>query len=152
MIVALEWETGKFKERTGIECDLTVDPEEFDLDPDRAKVVYRIFKESLTNIARHAQATAVKVSLKVDSGQLVMDISDNGIGITEEQIASPQSFGLMSIREGVLHLSGETIITGDIGNCTTIAVIIPLDDRASHDDLDYNSDGTLSGEDRQPRS
>ena len=80
VVAALEWETGKFKERTGIGCNLKVDPEEIDLDPDRAMAVYRIFEQSLTIIARHAQATAVKVSLKVDSGQVVMDIVYNGIG------------------------------------------------------------------------
>lgn len=152
VIAALEWETREFKERTRIGCNLTVDPEEIDLDLDRATAVCRIFKASLTNIARHAQATAVKASLKVDSGQLVMEISDNGIGITEEQIASPQSFGLMSIRERVLHWGGETIITGNTGEGTTIAVIIPLDDGASHDDLNSNSGGTLSEKDRPPRS
>ncbi|MBW8004076.1 MAG: PAS domain S-box protein [Planctomycetes bacterium] len=124
---ALEWELEEFAKRTGIGCDLTVEPEEIDLDQDRSTAVYRIFQEALTNIARHAQATNVKVSIKVHTGTLEMEIRDNGIGITKEQVASPRSFGLIGIRERVLQWDGEATIEGRKGKGTTLAVTIPLD-------------------------
>ncbi len=127
VVAALEWESGEFAERTGIGCDLTVEPEGLDLDPDRVTTVYRIFQEALTNVARHAQATNVKISIKIHAGTLEMEIRDNGIGITEEQVASPRSFGLIGIRERVLQWDGEAIIEGRKGKGTTLAVTIPLD-------------------------
>jgi len=134
VVAALEWEVGEFNERTRIVCDLTVEPEEIDLDPDRSTAVYRILQEALTNITRHARATAVKASMKVALGKLEMEISDNGIGITEEQVTSPQSFGLIGIRERVMQWSGNATVKGRKGEGTTLTVTIPLDDRASHDD------------------
>ena len=131
---ALEWELGEFVERTGIECNLTVKPEEIDLDPDRSTAVYRIFQEVLTNIARHSQATSAEAALRVDSGRLEMEISDNGAGITEEQIASPRSFGLIGIRERAMQFGGEVRIEGVKGKGTTISITLPLDDGGDHHD------------------
>jgi len=131
---ALEWEVGEFAKRTGIGYELAVEPKELNLDSDRYTVVYRIFQEALTNIARHAQATSVEAALRVGSGRLEMEISDNGAGITEEQIASPRSFGIIGIRERVLQWGGEAVIKGIKGRGTTLTVTIPLDNGESHND------------------
>jgi len=134
VVAAIEWEMGEFEKRAGIGCELTVEPEEIDIDPDRATAIYRIFQEALTNIARHAQATNVKASLKLHTDMLGMEIRDNGIGITEEQIANPKSFGIIGIRERVLQWDGEATIKGREGKGTTLAVTIPLDSGEGHND------------------
>ncbi len=128
VIAALEWEMEEFEKRLGIGCEFTILTDKIDLDPNRSTAVYRIFVESLTNIARHAQATAVSASLDVLDGILEIKIEDNGIGITKDQVANPRSFGLIGIRERVLQFQGETIITGRKGQGTTLTVRIPLDE------------------------
>ncbi|MFB0516693.1 MAG: PAS domain S-box protein [Candidatus Neomarinimicrobiota bacterium] len=134
VIAALDWEIAEFFKHTGIRCALKVEPDEFDLDPDRSTAVYRIFQEALTNIARHSRATAVEAILKVSPDRLELEIKDNGIGITEEQIHSPDSFGLIGIRERAMQFGGEARIEGITGEGTSISVALLLDDEGNHHD------------------
>jgi len=123
---AMEWYCGEFQNRTGISCQLKLDESENSLEQDRSIAVFRIFQESLTNIARHANANTVSASLKFDGGSLKMEISDNGNGITEEQINSPKSFGLIGLRERVTPWGGKVLISGAPGKGTTVKVILPV--------------------------
>jgi PAS domain S-box-containing protein len=84
---ALEWEAEEFQEHTGITCQLTITPENVKLDPDLSTVVYRIFQEALTNVARHAQADKVDANLEMAGGQIILEIKDNGIGISDDKIS-----------------------------------------------------------------
>jgi len=131
---ALEWEMEEFERRTGIGCELTVEPKEIDIDPDRSTAVYRIFQEALTNIARHAKATNVEASLKVHADMIEMKIRDNGIGITEKQVASPLAFGLIGMRERVQQFGGETTVVGMKEEGTTLNVTILLANGEDHND------------------
>jgi len=123
---AMEWYCGEFQNRTGISCQLNLDESENALEQDRSIAVFRIFQESLTNVARHANATVVSASLKFDDGSLKMEIRDNGSGITEEQINSPKSFGLIGLRERVTPWGGKVLISGAPGRGTTVKVILPV--------------------------
>ncbi len=80
----------------------------------------------MTNILRHAKATEVKASLAEKGAQLLLEISDNGIGIKEEQVFSPKSFGLLGIKERARSLNGEFKIQGVPHKGTTLTVTIPL--------------------------
>ena len=126
---AIEWKAQEFQDRTGVECQLTFDPEDIVLDQDLATAIFRIFQEALTNIGRHANATEVKVSLKEQSGELVMEIRDNGIGISKKQIADSQSFGLLGMKERVHSFGGEFSIRGAKGKGTRVQVRVPLDNQ-----------------------
>jgi PAS domain S-box-containing protein len=123
---AMEWYCGEFQNRTGISCQLNLDESENTLEQDRSIAVFRIFQESLTNIARHANATVVSASLKFEDGSLKMEIRDNGSGITEEQINSPKSFGLIGLRERVTPWGGKVLISGVPGQGTTVKVVLPI--------------------------
>lgn len=131
---ALEWEIGEFQKRTGYNCELLIEPEELELDPGRSTAVYRIVQEGLTNIARHARATSVVTRLKAGAEELEMTIRDNGIGITKEQLESQESFGLVGIRERARQYGGEALITGAVGEGTTITVKIPYEKDEVHND------------------
>jgi len=126
LAAAIEWQAGEFEKRTGILCRLQVSPEEITLDRDRSTAVFRIFQEALTNVARHAEATEVTASLQAREGAVDLKVADNGKGITERELASPRSFGLLGIRERVLFLGGEVAIAGTPGQGTTVRVEIPL--------------------------
>jgi signal transduction histidine kinase len=123
---AIEWQAEEFQTHTGIRCKITVDPEDIILDKDHSTAIFRIFQETLTNIARHAKATKVKVSLKEKAGRLELRVKDNGRGITEEQASDPKSFGLIGIRERAYSFGGKVAIKGLEDKGTTVTVRIPL--------------------------
>jgi two-component system sensor histidine kinase UhpB len=92
-----------------------------------AITVFRIFQEAVTNVVRHANASKIEVLLKEYAGSLLINVKDNGVGITEEQISSPGSIGLIGLRERVRLCNGSIKISGAPGQGTSISVSIPLD-------------------------
>lgn len=123
---ALEWYLGDFRARSGIECRLVNQVEEIKLDRDRVTAVFRVFQEALTNVARHAQATQVEVLLDKDNGHLLLEVRDNGRGITPAEIAQSHSLGLAGMRDRVAGVSGQLIIQGLPDQGTCVSVKIPL--------------------------
>jgi PAS domain S-box-containing protein len=122
---AIEWQANNFQDTTGISCDVYVEPEEITLDRERGTAIFRIFQETLTNVARHANASTVKVQIKNTKNRILLRVSDNGIGITEKQINSNKSLGILGIFERVRALNGEVRIKGVPGRGTTVTVTIP---------------------------
>lgn len=123
---AIEWYSADFQNRTGIKCELFLDTNDSTLDHDISIAIYRIVQEALTNVARHARATKLSINMTEVENKIIIKITDNGIGITEEQISNPKSFGLTGIRERVHLLGGEVKIKGIPNLGTTIYINIPL--------------------------
>jgi PAS domain S-box-containing protein len=128
LVSAFESYSEQFEQRTGLHCGLELPTEDFTLDPARTTAVFRIFQEALTNIARHARATQVRVCLRTAGHGLQLEITDNGRGITPAELTSPKSFGLVGMRERVLALGGHINIRGVAGHGTTVTVTIPTAD------------------------
>ncbi len=126
LTAAIQWQAGEFEERTGVKCEVSVEREVMVLEQDRSTAVFRIFQEALTNVARHAGATRVGVNLSERDGRLVMEITDNGKGITPSQISGRKAFGLMGMRERAAFLGGQLQISGGPGRGTRVTVSIPL--------------------------
>jgi PAS domain S-box-containing protein len=126
LAVAIGWQAGEFQKRTGITCRVTVDPDDLNLDPDLSTTIFRIFQETLTNISRHAEATRASVRLKATKSAVKLEVSDNGKGITDEQISKPNSFGLLGIRERARYWGGDVRICSKKEKGTTIRIHIPL--------------------------
>ncbi len=126
LVAAVEWETKAFGKKTGIEAFFRAEKEELTLAEPMATELFRMFREIMANIADHAQARKVTVELKEKGGRLVLRVSDDGIGITPAQTASPKSLGLLELRERATALSGTIEITGASGAGTTVTVAIPL--------------------------
>jgi PAS domain S-box-containing protein len=123
---AMEWQADEFMNRTGIQCDIELDPEDIILDDARSIAVFRIFQETLTNITRHADATRVKVSLKNKGTVIEMMVCDNGKGISKKQLSATQSFGIIGMRERAHSLGGKLVISGENGAGTTVIFTIPI--------------------------
>ena len=127
---AIEWQAQQFERRSGIACELHIDHEEFDLDDKRATALFRIVQESLANILRHAQASAVRIDLQRNGLELCMKIADNGIGMSAERSRNAKAFGLVGIEERVHVLGGTFLASSDPGRGMTVAVCIPIPDQA----------------------
>jgi len=123
---ALEWQARQFQERTGIMVECDCHQENIELTGEQSTAVFRIFQEALTNILRHADATKVYIQLHKQTGAIILKISDNGRGITDDEKSGQVTLGLLGMRERA-HLIGGTInINGSDGEGTVITVRIPI--------------------------
>jgi PAS domain S-box-containing protein len=122
---ALEWEATKFQARTAIRCRAESQLDDQALDPSRGTALFRIVQESLTNVARHAHAGAVRLSLRKVKGRIVLAVQDNGRGITEREVQDPRAVGLLGMRERAHLLGGDFRIAGKPGRGTKVTVSIP---------------------------
>jgi PAS domain S-box-containing protein len=125
LVAAVEWAAGEFAARTGIKCKLDLPQDDVVIDEERATALFRIFQETLTNVARHANASEVSVRLADEDDNLTLEVRDNGTGVSEERLAAGTSLGILGMRERALLLGGEFIIAGTLGAGTTVRVRIP---------------------------
>jgi signal transduction histidine kinase len=133
LVAAIEWQVEDFKNRTGIQSELSSALDDSDLNRDLATALFRILQETLTNIVRHAQATCASIGIKRDDDFIIMTVEDNGKGITEREIHDPKSLGLLGIRERALIFGGEAHIIGAKGKGTAVVVKIPFKKTAEDD-------------------
>lgn len=125
LVAAVEWAAEEFEARTGIKCHLLTPQGEIIIDRERATALFRIFQETLTNVARHAEATRLNVLLVEDDGTFLLEVRDNGRGFTNEQLLARKSLGILGMRERALLLGGELTIKGVPGKGTTVKARIP---------------------------
>jgi PAS domain S-box-containing protein len=123
---ALEAQAQEFESRTGIHCSVILPPEPLTLDTDRSTAVFRIFQESLTNVARHAHATRVEARLRRENDRIVFQVFDNGTGFDPEVAKARKSLGLVGMKERALLLNGEFKAEGVPGSGTTMTLTVPL--------------------------
>jgi len=125
---ALEWLSEEFSKRTGLNIQLEFDRQEGDdecleLDVDVATAAYRIVQESLSNVARHAQAKNVHVLLCCREDMLLLRVSDDGQGMTEP--TKRDSFGIIGMRERATGLGGVFYVSNIADGGTCVEVNLP---------------------------
>jgi len=106
LAAAIECQADDFSQRVGLNCDTAGIDHEVDPDEKTSLALFRIFQEALTNVAKHAQATRVGIRLSIGGRSLILEIADNGRGITTEDMNKPKSFGLRGIHERMRELGG----------------------------------------------
>jgi len=126
IVAALEWQAREFEKQFGIACVLRSSDKDIELEDDHASALFRIFQEALTNIAKHAGATRVLVSLRRQRQHLTLGICDNGRGITPADRVKPHSFGLRGMSERARALGGTLTLSQSPGGGTMVAVKIRL--------------------------
>ena len=124
---AIEWQVGDLKQRTGIAGEFVSSLKGLTLDPNLATALFRILQEALTNVARHALATHIKIRLGQSNGALLLEIEDNGRGITASELEDSQSFGIIGMRERALVFGREVNFIGQPGKGTVVRVLIPME-------------------------
>ena len=125
LVAALRWEASLFSKRTGIRSYVRARPSSIVLDEARVTALYRILISALENIARHAAAGTAWISVTRQRTLTMMEIRDNGRGITDEQVNNRRTMGLLGMRERALTLGGEVRITGARGRGTRVLVLLP---------------------------
>lgn len=131
IVPAIEWLVEDFQKRSGIMLHFKRFDRDLDLDERREIAVFRIMQESLTNVARYANASRVEVTVaKLKDEYLWVEVQDNGKGFELDKLPPQKAFGLMGIRERALSLGGECIIDSAPGAGTAISVQVPLEKTA----------------------
>ncbi len=126
LIPTIEWQAHEFQSRMGIVCSVDARGDSAILNSNQSIALFRIFQEALTNIARHAEAARVRISVRIEPGLATLGISDNGCGIDPARQRRPNAHGLYGMSERVRSLDGEIHIDSTPGKGTRVLVNIPL--------------------------
>lgn len=151
LVAALEWQAGEFQRRTGLRCTFFSDVQRESWDGDVTTALFRIFQETLTNVLRHAQATRIDVHLWQDGDALLLEVADNGRGITPEEVANTRSIGLLGMRERAALLGGEISFNGAPGRGTTVLIRLPIASDRRSGAPDHENSADRRPRDRAPR-
>lgn len=131
IVSALEWKARRFSANTGIQCSVFPGDTELELDESHAIALYRIVQESLTNIARHAGAQNVEITLTRETEDHVLKVRDNGCGFNVGNKLA-DTFGLLGIQERASMLAGVASIHSQPGSGTEIVVRIPVEPKLTN--------------------
>jgi len=123
---AVEWAVVEFSKYSGLDYTLNFESDFGNLDTDRDTIIFRVLQESLTNIARHANATHVDISLKTADSILYLVVNDNGTGIDHDKTTSSHSLGLIGMHERAGSFGGRVYIDKNKNGGTQVRLVLPL--------------------------
>lgn len=123
---ALEWQAMEFQTRMGVATQFRLKGDEIDIEPNRATALFRMVQESLNNVAKHAQATEVKILATTTADTIIIRVRDNGRGFTRNGTPPAKSFGILGMQERAQAFGGVVKINGRPGEGTTVSIKFPL--------------------------
>jgi len=126
LIAAIEWQSQEFGRRSGISTDFSSTMYEFKYASAIAIGLFRICQESLTNVARHAAASKIRISLEEENENIQLTIRDNGEGFDTGKTGGKKTLGLLGMKERTLMMGGEFRIESLPGKGTTLIVTVPI--------------------------
>lgn len=130
---ALNEEVLQFSRRSEIECNLATDGMDVPLPSAVETAAFRIFQESLTNVARHSKATKLDAECSVRDGKLILRIRDDGVGMSAADVSNPGSLGLVGMLERAAGVGGRIFFSAQPKRGTEVLLTIPLTDSISHE-------------------
>ena len=126
LAAAMESHVVEFGKHAGVEVEIDVAEDLPALAEGCPIALFRIMQEALTNVLRHAKARRVKVSLRHSGRDIVMEIADDGIGLTEEAMRKPMTHGLLGMKERAMQIGGNLRVERGAGNKgTVVRVTLP---------------------------
>ena len=126
LVAALQWMANRFERRTGISCAFRTSHDSPQLPAGVPLVAYRTAQEALTNVSKHAQATRVGIDLSLAQGVLSLEVSDNGCGLSDTDLAKARSFGIRGLHERASTVGGWVDLSSSPQG-TTLILSIPLE-------------------------
>ncbi len=127
IVAAIGWQAKEFQAQMDIPCYVVATEEELDIPKEHATVLFRIFQEALTNIAKHSGATMVSVHLGANGNFVTLEVSDNGRGLSNADRKKPKSFGLRGMQERVSALGGEMSVSAGMAGGCRVQARLPLE-------------------------
>lgn len=130
LVAALQWMTSRFERRTGVACDFRatgLSPKRRALPAGVPLAAYRTVQEALTNVSKHASATRVVVDLSITGGVLSLEVSDNGRGLSQADLAKARSFGIRGLHERASTVGGWVDLSSGAAG-TSLILSVPLHD------------------------
>jgi len=125
LAAALLWYVTEFEIKNSIVCDTSQISEQVSIDTETGIVIFRVCQEIFCNIVKHANASKVCIVLTEGEKDLFLKITDNGCGIPRKKISSPESLGMLKIRECVKYLGGKVYVRGKKNIGTSIIISFP---------------------------
>jgi PAS domain S-box-containing protein len=126
LFAAMEWQLHEFGKRSGIQTSINASNTDMNLSNEIKTALFRIFQESLTNVARHSDAKNIEVNLQQQENNFVMSIFDDGKGFNKNQIAKKRTLGILGMNERTRMVGGYYEITSVPGKGTKVSVSIPV--------------------------
>jgi two-component system sensor kinase len=126
LVPAIEHLLHDFSQRTGIVVGLDATAGEIDFREPLTTSVYRMVQEALTNVARHARATEVRVTIRIEGDHLTVSAWDNGIGISAARLQGGKSLGVLGIKERARTLGGGADVRGAPEGGTVVEIRVPV--------------------------
>jgi signal transduction histidine kinase len=144
LVAALRWQIEESCKRAGLRCIETFPEVEPQLSRTGAITLFRIVQEALTNVLKHARAKEVQIGMEMTDTDVVLTISDDGIGSTTEALAKPKSHGIAGMRHRVHVLGGQLDIVTSPGRGTSVRVEVPLASVIQPAGVDAGTSGTFA--------
>lgn len=123
---AIECQAEDFTQRTGMPCRIACADHDIQLPQHTAVALFRIFQEALTNVCKHARASRVDVRLTQEGDEVLLEVADNGQGMTPADVDKPRSFGLRGMRERLEGLGGRLELHAHEPSGTRLLIAVPL--------------------------
>ena len=140
LVAALQWMAAQFEKRNGVACIFQTSHDSMQLPAGVPLVAYRFAQEALTNTSKHAQATRVLIDLSMSRGVLSLELSDNGRGLSQGDLAKTHSFGLRGLHERARTVGGWVDVSSDAGG-TVLMLSVPMrSDGDGGDTADFDND------------
>ena len=124
LAAALRWQIGEYQKHTKAQFHFEMPDPDITIDRERGLALFRIFQETVTNVARHANADHVWILLSQTDPAYVLTVRDDGTGISDEDLRKPTSHGIRGMRERAQHFGGNMSVSSTAEG-TTVVVTIP---------------------------
>lgn len=130
---AVEWLCEEFEGKYGFHVEFSDDGRPKPLNEETSVALFQMVRELLINVAKHAEANSVKISVGTISNKIIVIIADDGVGFAKSDgfwyWSKKSGFGLFNIRQRIEHMGGEFVIESEIGNGTRVTLLLPLMER-----------------------
>jgi len=126
IVEAIRWYAMETEKRSAIRFTISATRKEISIPIKDADIIFRIFQEIVTNIVRHSGATNVSILIRLNKEKFLLQVSDNGKGVSHVDLHKTDAFGIMSMKERTLLLDGKLDINGTEGKGTTVTIEIPI--------------------------
>jgi signal transduction histidine kinase len=126
----VEWLGEKFHEQYGLLVEVECGPLPDSLGYLPKTLFFRVIRELLTNVVKHAQARCAKISVKTEGDQFCLRVADDGIGFAMSNLSTLNGFGLFSIAERISNQGGKMEVNSAPGGGTEVTLTLPLTEEA----------------------